>query len=321
MKKFNNAAIKKACHKNMRLNQAQLNLLYDEKDIRAAKNPKTAAKKLAAKLGISIPTSVEEVLEHITLAQVASDGGKGISRFYGMNKVANTAYSRRYAAKDSHLMAAILGIESLDLFSQIQWFINSDWEEVYFHPEWADEGWPEIQAVVYFEWKGYQISFHSFNAKWGLFKQIFSVEETEWDEGSSPWTAFQMMQALNRAEFKGWGSERVLRRLQMMEEYAGVTGDDRFDGYRWWVEDNLFSIDEDNKDYDEEEYGKYEYDYQVWETWSSWRYEERKSSSIWQEEVDEYYNSLAALPKKIEAHREMRLWEKSQWLKEVKRLK
>lgn len=266
MKKFD---IKAASHKANRFSQFELQAFWGPEDL--VIDPAKAAENIAAKYGVKIPASVEEVLEHIVLAQIGSDGGKGESRFYGINKVANRAYTRGYSDKDAHILSAILGIETLGAFSQVQWYIHTDWEPSWFNPEWADEPFEELQSILYFEWEGYQISFHSFTTAWYMLKNAYLCEDREWDQGSSPYTVLQMVKALNKAGFGEWGGARVAYRLQMMEDYAVVSKDDRFEEYLWYLSDNL----------GHREWGDGDYGYEVlcmWDAWEQEAAEDREAS-------------------------------------------
>lgn len=165
-----------------------------------------------------VPRSIEEILEHIVLAQIASDGGKGINRFCGLTRTADVVYEDGYSSKDIHIFAAIIGIEALHLDS-VKWFISSDWEEF----EWDDE--IEMESIVYFEWEGKQISFHSFSTIWRQVVEAFGWRYCCWDEQSSAETAMYMAYRLSNIGYGKWSSHDVAETLVAMVSYLEEKND------------------------------------------------------------------------------------------------
>lgn len=141
--------------------------------------------------------TVEDILEEIILAQVASDGGKGIERFKFFNP--HTWYSG-YNVKDRHILNAIVGIEELGIFSEVGWFLS-----------------PEGQRpIIYFEWEGMQISFHSFNdGLWNLVRKIFHGQVTVWDEKISAETCKKMIKhLLGEIDYFSIMNEQLLKEFE-----------------------------------------------------------------------------------------------------------
>lgn len=172
----------------------------------------------ASEWEVDIPASYEEVIEHIVLAQVSSDGGKWIPRFKGLNSLTEEAYRKGYDVKDDHILSAILGILSLECQDYVTFFIASDWEVYGANNESMD-------SIIYFEWKGYQISFHSFNPIWKKVHDLFGSEETLWDMGSSPYTCLQMIAFLQECGKKEWAKESEIEALFQFADYE----DDRME--------------------------------------------------------------------------------------------
>lgn len=173
-----------------------------------------------------VPRSIEEVIEHIVLAQIASDGGKGIDRFCGLTSTADAVYEDGYGSKDIHILAAIIGIEALHLDS-VKWFISSDWEE---EIDWDDE--PEMRSIIYFEWEGKQISFHSFSMIWKQVVENFGWKYCEWDERSSAETAMYMAYHLAEVKYGEWSSHDAKERLVAMVSYLEETNDTNLEYWR-----------------------------------------------------------------------------------------
>lgn len=165
-----------------------------------------------------VPKSLEEVLEHIVLAQIASDGGKDKDRFIGITKGADETYKWGYYTKDLHIFEAILGIEKLHL-SDVKWFVSSNWE----HDTWYDED--QMASIIYFEWDGRQISFHSFSPIWEKVVQLFGWNHCDWDEKSSPETTMEMMYFLSRKNYGAWATHDAKELIIAMMSYVDETGD------------------------------------------------------------------------------------------------
>lgn len=91
----------------------------------------------------------KRIAREIILAQVASDGGKGIPDLKRIFKAAYPVWQAGYVAKDEHIARAIALIkESKD--SDFRFSVTKS----------EDFGGSRI---IYFEWKGgLQVSFHSF---------------------------------------------------------------------------------------------------------------------------------------------------------------
>lgn len=141
---------------------------------------------IAEEFGIDIPCSDDAILEAVALAQVASDGGKGIDRFRRVNSLTEEAYDLGYDVKDYYILTAILGCIATGT-SSVKWFISSNWEV----------DWFDMHSIVYFEWNGMQISFHSFTDTWKRIRDVWGYKETVWDEGSSPLTCLRIMEYLS----------------------------------------------------------------------------------------------------------------------------
>jgi len=175
------------------------NYAYAEEILEAEASSRFALNFKASDWDVRIPTSYEEVVEQVVLAQVASDGGKWLPRFKELNSLTEEAYQAGYEVKDDHILSAILGILSLGCQDSINFFIESTFE-VYDDEEYGIT----MPSIIYFEWNGYQISFHSFSPIWREINRLFGTETTNWDEGSSPYTCLAMIEFLAEQGKNNW---------------------------------------------------------------------------------------------------------------------
>lgn len=175
------------------------NYAYAEEILEAEASSRFALNFKASDWDVRIPTSYEEVVEQVVLAQVASDGGKWLPRFKELNSLTEEAYQAGYEVKDDHILSAILGILSLGCRDSVNFFVSSDWD-IYDDEEYG----LTMPSIVYFEWENYQISFHSFNPVWKRVHDLFGTSTTEWDEGSSPYTCLTMIDFLVEQGRENW---------------------------------------------------------------------------------------------------------------------
>lgn len=195
--------------------------LYEEEIVEAEIASRFALNFKAKDWDVRIPTSYEEVIEHIILAQVASDGGKWIPRFKELNSLTEEAYKKGYKVKDDHILSAILGILFLNCHDSVSFYISSDWE-IYDDEEYG----LTMPSIIYFEWNGYQISFHSFSPIWREINRLFGTETTVWDEESSPYTCLTMIDFLVEQGRKNW--EKLGKAVDALFVYAN-NEDDRLE--------------------------------------------------------------------------------------------
>ena len=87
--------------------------VFEEEIMEAEESSRFALNFKADDWNIKLPESYQEVLEHIILAQIASDGGKYLPRFRSLNSLTKKAFKDAYEVKDFHILSAILGILSL----------------------------------------------------------------------------------------------------------------------------------------------------------------------------------------------------------------
>ncbi len=177
--------------------------------------------------GVKKLASQEEILEQIIFAQASSDGGKGIERFNYPNSEMEFPWWRGYAGKDKYILNAIVGIEELEE-SEVTWYVASDFK-LYRH-EWTHGdifGDPvtevEIQmdSIIYFEWNGYQISFHSFNPIWReVIRKYGHRRPIQWDEEDSAWSCFCMIKYLSmfKETWKDINLNMLRLRLELLTE-------------------------------------------------------------------------------------------------------
>lgn len=221
-------AAKKAAHKAARLSQSQIWDSWAE-DIEFSVQEKVSKEAYEALRGevTAECTSTEDILREIVLAQIASDGGKCIERFAFFDP---DTWNEGYDVKDVHILNAIWGIES-NPGCEIKWFIDTDWEvyEHEFFPEWNDEPYWEKQmdSIIYFEWNGYQISFHSFTTLWKKVDAAFGSESTEWDHLSSADTCAEMILEISDYDpgYVYAQLELDSRNMEVLEPFRLVPGD------------------------------------------------------------------------------------------------
>lgn len=144
--------------------------------------------------GGGLQSNNRPILEAIIKAQIASDGGKGLDRFQDVDP---EVWERGYEVKDDFIEMAIRAIEACPA-TEIQWFITTDWEVYY--DTWREK--LSMCSIIYFEWNGMQISFHSFSPRWAWLRGQLThpTSETEWDEGDSALTCYRMMLAVTDLE-------------------------------------------------------------------------------------------------------------------------
>ena len=136
----------------------------------------------------------EAVARNIILAQVASDGGKGIDELWDNVRdfLPGTRKARfcGYEDKDSRLIAAIDLINKAHGKSGFSYYITTD-------PELFD------MTLVYFNFRldgtRWQISFHTYlDLKYAMRKNLH--HRTKWDEKNSREAAMYLAHALFAAE-------------------------------------------------------------------------------------------------------------------------
>ncbi len=121
----------------------------------------------------------EAIARHIILAQVASDGGKGIDTLWNAIRAympgTRKARFRGYDDKDQHITKALDLISAAHGRSGFSYFISKD-------PGLYD------MTLVYFNFKlygmRYQISFHTY-LNLDRYSKKNSAHQTKWDEKDS----------------------------------------------------------------------------------------------------------------------------------------
>lgn len=164
------------------------------------------------------PKTEEDILWEIIEAQISSDGGKGNARFASFDE--NT-WREGYDNKDQHILNAILGILATNT-EDIRWFISSDFDLYEYEQVWAERGGKvhrdtirEMRSILYFEWKGFQISFHSFSPVWkDLCDQVSNFSDTVWDRKSSAVTCAWMLLSLPETDIH----ERIYLRSEIISK-------------------------------------------------------------------------------------------------------
>lgn len=125
---------------------------------------------------------MKDVFKRICLAQIASDGGKGITELYSY---APSIWHRGYDVKDREILRAISLIRSGNGYG------------VKYSVVW-DRAWSGVNCyIVYFTWRDTngskkQVSFHSFNSR--LSEYCATVKHvTRWDHKSSRQTVVNLL--------------------------------------------------------------------------------------------------------------------------------
>jgi len=133
----------------------------------------------------------KQAVRRIVLAQVASDGGKGITDLLDMmpNNImpaAQRAWNSGYAVKDK-LLEQACAITACHKNSDVHFFVTEDKQSI-------------AKFIVYFdvkiEDKRWQVSFHSFSNRWAKWAKSTVASRGHWDHKSSREACVKMLQLL-----------------------------------------------------------------------------------------------------------------------------
>ena len=133
----------------------------------------------------------KQAVRRIVLAQVASDGGKGITDLLDVIpsnflSAAQRAWDSGYAVKDKLLEQACV-IVACHRDGDIHFFVTEDKEGI-------------AHYIVYFDVKigdkRWQVSFHSFSYIWAKWAKSTVASRGHWDHKSSREACIKMLQLL-----------------------------------------------------------------------------------------------------------------------------
>ena len=133
----------------------------------------------------------KQAARRIILAQVASDGGKGIVELLNVmpNNLmpsAQKAWNAGYDVKDKLLEQACKIVACHNTYD-IRFFVTEDKEGIAKYIVYFD---------VYIEGRKWQVSFHSFDNRWAKWTKSSIPSRGHWDHKSSRETCINMLKLL-----------------------------------------------------------------------------------------------------------------------------
>lgn len=133
----------------------------------------------------------KQAIRRIVMAQVASDGGKGIVDLLDvmperLMPSAQKAWGRGYAVKDK-LLEQACAIVACHKDNDIHFFVTEDEQGI-------------AKFIVYFdvkiENKRWQVSFHSFSENWKKWTRSTAASRGHWDKRNSRETCVELLKFL-----------------------------------------------------------------------------------------------------------------------------